>query len=264
MHNDAHSAFIRLPLLRALLAQGIALALVMVMVYLLALLPWRLSLFSVALLQGVLAALIGWRLGLSRWWSWINFAFLPALFVAQQIGLPGWVYLLGFVVLLLVNWNSLREQVPLYLTGRRAQQQLQLFLSECEPPLRFVDLGCGTAGTLLALARRFPRGQFVGVETAPLVFLCAWLRCLLQDNCQIRYVSLWQVDLAAFDVVYCFLSPVPMPRLWAKAQAEMRPGSWLISNSFEIPGVPTDHVLAINEGRQTQLLLWQMKGVDIR
>lgn len=264
MQTDERMSVVRLPVVRALLAQVLAIALVVLLVYLLALLPWRMSLFSVALLQGALAALIGWRLGLSRWWAWINFAFLPALLLMQRLGLPGWVYLLGFVVLLLINWNSLREQVPLYLSGRRAQQHLQRLLAEREPPLRCIDLGCGTAGTLLQLARRFPRGQFIGVETAPLVFLCAWLRCLLQDNCSIRYLNLWQVDLADFDVVYCFLSPVPMPRLWAKAQAEMRPGSWLISNSFEVPGVPAERLFEIGEGRQTQLLLWQMKGGDIR
>lgn len=257
-------AVLRLPVLRALLAQGLAVALVVVLVYLLALLPWRMSLLSVALLQGVLAAVIGWRLGLSRWWLWINLAFLPALLVLQRAELPGWLFLLGFVLLLLVNWNSLREQVPLYLSGRKAQQRLQQCLSERELPLRFVDLGCGTAGTLLQLARRFPRGQFVGVETAPLLFVFAWLRCLLQENCSIRYQSLWQVDLATFDVAYCFLSPVPMPRLWAKAQTEMRAGSWLISNTFEIADVPADQVFEINEGRQTRLLLWQMKGADIR
>ncbi|QFT20562.1 hypothetical protein FIV02_03105 [Pseudomonas sp. THAF187a] len=253
-----------LPLMRALLAQGLALALVVVLVYLLALLSWRLPLLSVALLQGMLAALIGWRLGLSRWWWWINLAFLPALLLAQRAELPAWLFLLGFVVLLLVNWNSLRERVPLYLSGRRAQQQLQRCLSEREPPLRFVDLGCGTAGTLLQLARHCPRGQFVGVETAPLLFVFAWLRCLLQENCSIRYQSLWRVDLADFDIAYCFLSPVPMPRLWRKAEGEMRPGSWLISNTFEIPGVPADRTLAVDEGRQTSLYLWQMKAVDIR
>lgn len=255
---------LRLPLLRALLAQGLALLLVVVLVYLLALLPWRVSLLSVALMQGVLAAGIGWRLGLSRWWLWINLAFLPALLLAQCAELPAWLFLLGFVLLLLVNWNSLREQVPLYLSGRKAQQRLRQCLSEREPPLRFVDLGCGTAGTLLQLAGQFPRAQFVGVETAPLLFVLAWLRCLLQDNCAIRYRSLWRVDLADFDVAYCFLSPVPMPRLWAKARAEMRPGSWLISNTFEIPGAPADRSLELNEGRQTELFLWEMKGADIR
>ncbi|MGG2395613.1 class I SAM-dependent methyltransferase [Pseudomonas sp. SH1-B] len=253
---------LQLPVLRALLAQGLAVSLVVVTVYLLALVPWRLSLFSVALLQGVLAAAIGWRLGLSRWWWWINLAFLPSLLLVQRAELPAWLFLLGFVLLLLVNWNSLREQVPLYLTGRKAQQQLQRLLSERELPVHFVDLGCGTAGTLLQLARACPRGQFVGVETAPLLFVFAWLRCLLQENCSVRYRSIWQVDLADFDVVYCFLSPAPMPRLWAKAQVQMRAGSWLVSNTFEIPGAPADRLLDVNEGRQTCLLLWQMQGAD--
>jgi SAM-dependent methyltransferase len=251
-------------MLRALMAQGLAVALVVVLVYLLALLHWRMSLFSVALLQGVLAAAIGWRLGLSRWWLWINLAFLPALLLVQRADLPAWLFLLGFVLLLLINWNSLRERVPLYLSGHKAQQRLQQCLSELEPPLRFVDLGCGTAGILLQLARQFPRGQFVGVETAPLLFVVAWLRCLFQENCSIRYRSLWRVDLSQFDVVYCFLSPVPMPRLWAKAQAEMRAGSRLVSNTFEIPGVPADRLLEVDQGRQTALLIWQIKGADIR
>ncbi|WP_061237436.1 class I SAM-dependent methyltransferase [Ectopseudomonas composti] len=264
MMTGGEGAVLRLPLLRALLAQGLAIALVVVLVYLLALLPWRMSLFSVALLQGVLAAGIGWRLGLSRWWLWINLAFLPALLMLQRVDLPAWLFLLGFVLLLLVNWNSWREQVPLYLSGRKAQQRLQQCLSELEPPLRFVDLGCGTAGTLLRLARQFPRGQFVGVETAPLLFVLAWLRCLLQENCSIRYRSIWRLDLRSFDVVYCFLSPAPMPRLWAKAQAEMTAGSWLISNTFEIPGAPADRQLEVNQGRQTSLFLWQIRGADIR
>ena len=61
MTTGEERAVLRLPLLRALLAQGLAVALVVVLVYLLALLPWRMSLFSVALLQGVVAAGIGWR-----------------------------------------------------------------------------------------------------------------------------------------------------------------------------------------------------------
>lgn len=261
---DEREARLRQPLWCVLLAQALATVLVVALVYLLALLSLRLPLMLVAALQGALAAGIGWRLGLSSWWQWINLGFLPALLVVQRLGLPAWLYLLGFVVLVSVNLNSLRERVPLYLSGRRAQQQLADWIAERDQPVRFVDLGCGTAGTLLHLARRFPRGQFVGVETAPLLFVIAWLRCLLQGNCQIRFQSLWRTDLADFDAVYCFLSPVPMLRLWAKAQAEMSAGSWLISNSFTIPGTEPGAVRELNEGRQTQLLFWQMAGADIR
>lgn len=256
--------FLRLPLLRAVLAQVLAAVLVVALVYLLALAAWRLPLHAVSLAQGLLAAFIGWRLGLSRWWFWINLAFVPALLVMLRLGLPSWVFMLAFVMLLLVNWNSLREQVPLYLSGSKAREQLGVWLESREPAASFIDLGCGTAGTLLFLARRFPRGQFIGVETAPLLFVLAWLRCLMQDNCNIRYRSLWRADLAGFDTVYCFLSPAPMPRLWEKACAEMAPGSWLISNSFTVPGVEPDSVRELNEGRQTQLLFWQMRGADIR
>ena len=45
MTTGGERTVLRLPVLRALLAQGLAAALVVVLVYLLALLPWRMSLF---------------------------------------------------------------------------------------------------------------------------------------------------------------------------------------------------------------------------
>ncbi|MGX5728619.1 methyltransferase domain-containing protein [Metapseudomonas otitidis] len=247
------------PLGRALLAHGAAVMLLALLVYALAwLLGQRLPLWALALLEGGLAAGIGQRLGLSRWWAWINLAFLPALLLVQHLALPPWLFLLGFVLVALVNWNSVFERVPLYLSGDRAVQRLGDWLDGQPQALRFVDLGCGTGGLLVRLARRFPERHFVGVETAPLLFLLAWLRCLPLRNCSVRYQSLWRTDLAAFDLAYCFLSPEPMPRLWEKALGEMRSGSWLVSNTFEVPGVAPQHSLPVMVGRQTALLFWPM------
>ena len=64
------------------------------------------------------------------------------------------------------------------------------------------DLGCGLGDTPVDLSRRFPQATFVGVETAPLSFALAWLRCLPRRNCQVRYRDLWRVELGEFDVVY--------------------------------------------------------------
>ena len=126
-----------------------------------------------------------------------------------------------------------------------------------QPGFTFIDLGSGLSSTLCRLARTYPHSRFEGVETAPLVFLLGWLRCLFIANCTIRYRSLWKADLAGFDVVYCFLSPAPMAQVWQKACAQMRPGSWLISNSFDIPGVTPDRIIELNDWRQTRLLLWE-------
>jgi hypothetical protein len=180
--------------------------------------------------------------------------------LAQWLALPAWLAPLAFALLLLLNWNSARARVPLYLTGRQSLRHLQDLLGERVGAFRLVDLGCGLGSALCPLARAFPQAQFLGVETAPLSFLIAWLRSLPLRNCKVRYRSLWQQPLDEFEVVYCFLSPEPMPALWSKARDEMRGGSWLISNSFAIPGVPPSRTLQLDDWRSSCLLLWEIPG----
>ncbi len=60
--------------------------------------------------------------------------------------------------------------------------------------------------------------------------------------------------------MYAFLSPVPMPAVWAKAIAEMRPGSLLVSNSFEVPGHEADAVIEVGDRRGTRLFLYRMRA----
>jgi len=253
----------RLPIFRALLAQALMLVLLAALVWLLARAGMRLPLWLLALLQGSGAALLGWRLGLSRWWLPINLLFVPALLLAEGLALPRWIAPLGFVLLLLLNWNSGTQRVPLYLSGRPARRGLQALLAERPGDFRFVDLGCGLGSALCPLARAFPQARFLGVETAPLSFLIAWLRSLPLRNCEVRYRSLWSQPLAGYDIVYCFLSPEPMPALWDKARAELPAGSWLISNSFDIPGVPANLVVPLDDWRASRLLLWEMPATDL-
>lgn len=249
----------RYPALGALLAQLLATALVAgLVVAALQLAGWRFSPLGAGLLQGAVAAWLVRRMGLSAWWWGLSLVFMPAVLLVNGAALPSWVFLAGFVLLLLLNWNSVSERVPLYLTGARSTEALATWLAQRAPRFRFIDLGCGPAGALLRLARRFPQAQFVGVETAPLSFAIAWLRSLGQANCRIRYASLWRTDLAHFDVAYCFLSPAPMAALWRKACAELPAGAWLISNSFEVPDVPADETLALPDWRQSRLMLWRI------
>lgn len=251
----------RYPALLALGAQLGATLLVGVALYLAAqVAPWRPTWLAVGLSQGLIAAALARYLGLSRWWCGLNLLFAPALLLASGAPLPSWFFLGGFVLVLLLNWNSFTEQVPLYLTGAGARQHLVQVLCEQREHFRFIDLGCGPAGTLLSLARQFPQAHFVGVETAPLSFAIAWLRALRRGNCQIRYQSLWRTDLSAFDVVYCFLSPAPMEALWVQACEQMPAGSLLISNTFEVPGQPADQQIELHDWRNSRLLLWRMRG----
>jgi hypothetical protein len=250
----------RYPILKALAAQALALVGVGVLVvWVCPSVGQRPPLWAAVVLQALLAAMLGRRFGLARGWLLFLAGFLPIALGLHLLALPAWLYLAAFLLVLLLNWNSFRQGVPLYLTSAPATRRLEELLRPRPAPVAFIDLGCGLAGPLCHLARAFPQSQFTGVETAPLTFVLAWLRSLPRRNCRIRYRSLWTTSLAPFDVIYCFLSPLPMPALWQKAQTELKPGALLVSNTFAIPGVAPDRTIALGDWRGTCLLVWEKR-----
>lgn len=248
------------PILKALAAQGLAWVVMFRGVKMFAsALGLDIPMAVLLVGQGGFAALFGHIFGLRRWWLPIQLLFPPVTALALYWRLPDWVFLAAFVLLLGTYWNSVRGGVPLYLSNSKTKEDLAGLLPEKEG-FRFADLGCGLGGPVLELSRLCPKGRYTGYETAPLIFTAAWFRHRLfgADNVEIRYIDFWTVDLADFDVVYCFLSPAPMPELFDKAQREMRPGSLLISNSFEVPDHPADEIMTVDDHRQTKLHLWRM------
>lgn len=237
------------PVLRALLAQALAFAMLVALV--------RLGLgfppLVWVLLQAVLAVFLSRGLALGPRWVFMQAA-LPFLVRALWgAPIPAWVYLALFLALALVFGGGLFTRVPLYHASRDAWAKLADLLPD-RPGIQFVDLGCGFGGPVANLASARPDGRFLGVEASPFSWLVAWLRCLPYPNARVRLGSLWRVDLAEVDVAYAFLSPVPMPALWAKVRREMPPGSRFISHSFEVPGETPTRVIPV-EGREGARLL---------
>ena len=250
----------RYPIFTALAAHALALLAVAGLVALIVNgIGLRPPLWAAVGLQALLATVLGRRFGLARGWLFFQAGFLPVALGLHWLALPSWAYLAAFLLVLLLNWNSFRHGVPLYLTSVPATLRLEVLLLSQPAEFAFIDLGCGLAGPLCHLASAYPRARFTGVETAPLTFALAWLRSLPLRNCRIRYRSLWQTPLAPYDVVYCFLSPLPMPDLWKKAQAELKPGARLISNTFGIPGVEADQTIALGDWRSARLLVWEKR-----
>ncbi|MDP6573461.1 MAG: hypothetical protein QGI06_08130 [Rhodospirillales bacterium] len=248
------------PLIIALLAQLLAAALVFGAAALLAAAAGvRFPLLAMLAAQGAVAALLGARFGLANWWIPLHIALPPAAAAATTLPVPAWVYLAFFLVLLLVFWNSARERVPLYLSNRLTWSALARLLPD-RSGIAFLDVGSGLGGTLAHLARQRPRGRFAGIESAPLLFALSWLRLRILGpaNVRLAYGDFWKQDLSPYDVVYCFLSPEPMPALYRKACAEMRPGSLFISNSFEVPGAPADEIVEVPDRRRTRLFVWRL------
>lgn len=209
------------------------------------------------LAQGLIAAGLTAGFRLPR--IWLPVQILMPFLVVYGIQLPAWVFLAAFVLTLLISWNSAGERVPLYLTNARTAAALGE-LAEEAGARKLVDLGSGLGSVVLPLARRGPHLFATGIENAPLPYLASRIRLSVSGlaNARFQRLSLWKADLSAYDLVYCFLSPVPMPKLFEKARAEMRPGSLFVSNSFPVPDQTPERIVQVDDARQTRLYLYRM------
>jgi hypothetical protein len=204
-------------------------------------LPWLQTSLAIGLVALILATLTHQPC----WWRVIHAGFMPLVWVTHSLAIdPAW-FLVAFILLLLVYRGALSGQIPLYLSNRETVAALAELLAE-RGACRFLDLGAGLGSTTVPLADALPEYHFTGYENAPLTWLVGRFLSLGRTNICWRWDDLWQADLAQHDVVYAYLSPAPMPRLWAKIEAEMRPGSLFISNSFPLPGVAPSRVVDVD------------------
>jgi SAM-dependent methyltransferase len=247
----------QIPILAAILAQLVAGVATFGLAFLLAGF-WapETALLVLVAVQALLAAGVSYLLRLQVWWLWIAALFPLALYLGLNLGdVPAWPFGLAFVVLYLFFSNTARERVPLYLSNRQTAQALCQLMRD-RGAHRFIDLGCGFGGVVRTVAGNGYTAS--GVETAPMAFLIARVLSSLKRRGTIVRRDLWTVDLSDVDVVYTFLSPEPMPALYRKAKAEMKPGSLLVSNSFAVEGIEPLEVWELPDRRRTQLFLYRM------
>ena len=209
--------------------------------------------YVVMVAVGASAGLVAWLWKLPVWWRLINLFFIPFLWLALQAEIDARWYLAAFALLVVTSLGVVRTRVPLYLSSPQAADVLA---GKLPPNATFMDLGCGLGGPLARLARLRPDARLYGVEAAPLNWLIARLR--LRERARIQLGSLWEAKLAECDVVYAYLSPAPMARLWEKVRAEMKPGSLFISNSFPVPGVPPGESHELHDLSHARLLIWRL------
>ena len=107
--------------------------------------------------------------------------------------------------------------------------------------LTFVDLGSGDGRLVFQAARQNMFAMSIGYEINPVLHAFASGRRILQapmywNKTTFAMRDLWKVSLRDCDVCAVYgLQPI-MKDLGKKLQAELRPGSLVVSNVFSIPG----------------------------
>jgi hypothetical protein len=200
------------------------------------------------LLGLLLSALAATRVrGLGRR-LWVAAGFpLSALALGAAPGLPGWLWLLPLVPLLAAYPLRAWRDAPFFPTPAAALEGLA---DATGPVPRVLEAGCGLGHGLAALRRQYPGAQLVGLEWSPLF---AGLARLRRRDAVVRRGDLWAEPWGGYGLVYLFQRPESMARAWAKARAEMAPGSWLASLEFAVPGLEPSVQLPGADGRPVWL-----------
>ena len=185
------------------------------------------------------------------WWrrAIIGLGFPLSLALSGAATLPAWAWLLPLALLLLIYPLNAWRDAPLFPTPAHALRELAV-----QAPLPagawVLDAGCGLGDGLKALREAYPAAQLHGLEWSwPLRALSA-LRC---PWARIRQGDIWRADWQPYDLVYLFQRPESMPRAVAKAQAQLKPGAWLVSLEFEAASLQPQASLHCADGRPVWL-----------
>ncbi|MFL6695651.1 MAG: class I SAM-dependent methyltransferase [Vitreoscilla sp.] len=146
--------------------------------------------------------------------------------------LPAWAWLPPLAMLVLAYPVTAWRDAPVFPTPRHALAGLDTRIA-LAPDASILDAGCGLGHGLQALRAVWPQARLAGVEWSWPLALVTRLRC---PWARIERGDMWRGSWAAHDLVYLFQRPESMARALAKADAQMRPGSWVVSLEFEAAG----------------------------
>lgn len=202
---------------------------------------------ALAVVAGLFVAAAPAPFAATFWRRVIVAAGFPVSLLATGVGgvLPAWAWLLPLAALALAYPVTAWRDAPMFPTPRAALAGLDGHVP-LPASASVLDAGSGMGHGLRALRAVWPRAELAGVEWSWPLALASRLRC---PWARIERGDMWRVSWAGHDLVYLFQRPESMARALAKADAEMRPGSWVVSLEFEAAGRRAHARMALPSGR---------------
>lgn len=111
-----------------------------------------------------------------------------------------------------------------------------LELAEIKPGQRVYDLGCGD-GRTVHLASKLYNADAKGLELSPLIFFAALVRnFVLRSKSKILFRDFRRINYCDADALLFYLLPGILKTMRPKFEAELKPGTRVVSYAFAIEG----------------------------
>lgn len=168
-------------------------------------------------------------------------------------------FILLFSAVSIIVW-SVRNGIAPMPTSPKAKKILlaKALPHEIQGPI--FELGSGWGTLVFPLAKQFPLSQVTGYESSLIPYGVSKIVSFFfrQKNLRLARRDFFQEDLHEAALVVCYLYPGAMSKLKLKFEKELQPGTWVISNTFAIPGWYPIHVYEVNDLYRSKILVYKV------
>jgi len=150
--------------------------------------------------------------------------------------------LLLCIVMGITMLTNLWVMVPYVPTSHRVVRKM-VELAGIRGNQKVYDLGCGDGRILITAKKKHPEIRAEGYELSLGVWMLAKLKvCYSRLPIPIYMKNYLKADLSDAEVIFLYLFPEVMPKLKKKFDAELQPGTCVISHGFPFTGKKHKHM----------------------
>ena len=156
---------------------------------------------------------------------------------------PRWVVLAFFALLVPGLWGAFTTG-PFVPSGKK-RRDIMLKIANLKPTDVVYELGFGSGSLTFEASKVASRA--IGYEISiPLVCWGKLVKWLTRSKAEIHFGSIWKQNYRDADVLFCYLMPNSMQRIYKEIWPTLRPGTRVITHAFRIhdkePVAQEDHV----------------------
>ncbi len=118
---------------------------------------------------------------------------------------------------------------------------------------KIFELGSGWGGLARLIAKSLPGADVCGFEMSWIPWLVS--RIFKKGNLNFYKKNFLKEPLEEADVIVCYLCLKGMRGLKTKFE-NLRPGTWIVSNTFAIPGWEPERVVQLNDIWKSQIYIY--------
>jgi len=149
-----------------------------------------------------------------------------------------WIFVIILKLFFVKGYRDYPPFVPTFGQTKRLEfNKLSEVLQNSRKSLTVLDPGCGTAGLMIKLAKKFPQHNFVGIEWSKSLYRIASFRGRKLNNIKLLCQDFFDYSFADVDIIVCFLIDPLMKRFGEKIKNEGKKGLVVYSNTFIIPNL---------------------------